>query len=59
MAVCTRRTVEIVEVKRTITYSTSGTRGLHETVTLHKDEVIDILKNLEGLKRKLQALIKT
>lgn len=54
-----RHTVEIVEAKRTVTYTTSGTRGTDETVTLHKDEVIDILKNLEGLKRKLQALIKT
>jgi hypothetical protein len=42
----------------------SGTAGKEKTkggesdVTLSKSEVIDILKTLEGMKRKLQALIK-
>jgi len=34
-------------------------QGLNDHVTLPKEEVIDILKTLEGLKRKLQPLLKT
>ena len=34
-------------------------QGLDNNVTLPKEEVIDILKTLEGLKRKLQPLLKT
>ena len=34
-------------------------KGLNDHVTLPKEEVIDILKTLEGLKRKLQPLLKT
>jgi hypothetical protein len=30
-----------------------------DTIVMKKDEVIDILKTLEGLKRKLQPLLKT
>jgi hypothetical protein len=31
----------------------------NETVVMKKDEVIDVLKTLEGLKRRLQVLLKT
>ena len=30
-----------------------------DNVVMKKDEVIDVLKTLEGLKRKLQTLLKT
>jgi hypothetical protein len=40
--------------KRGTLSCTDGTSN----VTIQKDEVIDILKTLEGLKRKLQPLLK-
>jgi len=36
----------------------AGTAGLISYVTLRKNEVIEILKALEGLKKKLQTLLK-
>ena len=36
----------------------AGTAGLVSHVMLRKNEVIEILKSLEGLKRKLQMLLK-
>lgn len=40
------------------TLDTPDKKEGQEAVTLRKDEVIDILKTLEGLKRKLQPLVK-
>lgn len=38
--------------------SASDSDGKVPYVTLRSDDVIDILKTLEGIKRKLQALLK-